>query len=55
MGVEGLKCDTCSDEFYGLSADGCQGKSCLSLELCLTIREIQRLSNEKIEVFNFRV
>lgn len=25
MGVEGLQCDECTDGFYGISTDGCQG------------------------------
>lgn len=26
MGIDGLKCDTCIDTYYGLSNDGCEGK-----------------------------
>lgn len=26
MGVEGLRCDNCQDEYYNLTSDGCAGK-----------------------------
>lgn len=26
MGIEGLKCDTCMDTYFGLSTDGCEGE-----------------------------
>lgn len=26
VGVVGLKCDECQEEFYGLTAAGCEGK-----------------------------